>query len=602
MIKTILLLAVSFLFLSLFAVKSYALPYSTKECFDHISAQSFKTARTWGIRAVNDRPNSFYAHLCLGETDQYLGLYKPALYDFKQAIPLANDKSRLMIVYNWIGMVFHSVGNKKDALMYDFRSLKLARELNNTSLESDDISNIAGIYSNEGKYQKALRYEKKSLLLRTTKKGKAIDYNNIAMDYSDMNNYPEAIKYQKKALILNENIGDYYGTASSFLNLGSLYTYAKNYIKAKRYILKGISMEKKIGNKDWIGAGYRYLGRLYRNEGHNKKALSYYQKAYNMFKISGDSSLAQDCLFMISKIKNGIKNQAKNSIINECFSELTKHNYKLASIAGKRAVANYPKSFYAYLCYGRAYDGLKNYSSAINNFKLAVPFATNNNRLAIIYNWIGGDYAFIKNYKAGLPYLTKSFKLAKKTNNTTMELNDIPFIKGIYYREKNYKEDIYYSKQYASLLKDKKDIAHEYDVIGVLYFDIVNYPKSIDYDKKAYMINSGIKNYAGASIDILNAGNSYIKLKKYVEAKKDILNGISIAKRAGNKKDTDYDLAYGYQNFGSLYNHLKNNQKAVFYYTKAYNLYNDIKDVSDTKYCLSMINKIKKYESKDKKK
>ncbi|RZD19026.1 MAG: tetratricopeptide repeat protein [Candidatus Acididesulfobacter diazotrophicus] len=307
MIKTILLLAVSFLFLSLFAVKSYALPYSTKECFDHISAQSFKTARTWGIRAVNDRPNSFYAHLCLGETDQYLGLYKPALYDFKQAIPLANDKNRLMLVYNWIGSVFDSVGNKKDALMYDFRSLKLARQLNNISLESEDINNIAGIYFNEGKYQKALRYEKKSLLLRTTKKGKAGSYNNIAMVYSNMNNYPEAVRYEIKALNLDENIGNYYRTANDYLNLGSLYTYAKNYVKAKRYILKGILMEKKIGNKDWIGIGYKYLGRLYRNEGHNKKALSYYQKAYNMFKISGDSSLAQDCLFMISKIKNETK-------------------------------------------------------------------------------------------------------------------------------------------------------------------------------------------------------------------------------------------------------------------------------------------------------
>ncbi|MHB1665697.1 MAG: hypothetical protein ACYCT7_10655 [bacterium] len=180
MIKTILLLAVSFLFLSLFAVKSYALPYSTKECYDHISAQSFKTARTWGIRAVNNHPQSFYAHLCLGETDNYLGLYKPALYDFKQAMPLANDKSRLMIVYNWIGIVFDYVGNKKDALMYDFRSLKLARQLNNISLESEDIGNIAGIYRNEGKYQKALHYDKKSLALRRTKKGKAVSYNNIA--------------------------------------------------------------------------------------------------------------------------------------------------------------------------------------------------------------------------------------------------------------------------------------------------------------------------------------------------------------------------------------------------------------------------------------
>ena len=582
----------SLLILLIFSVKSYALS-STNECFDHISAQAFKTARQWGIKAVDNRPGSFYARLCLGEADDYLGLYKPALYDFKEAIPLANSKNRLMLAYNWIGLIFNSVGNEKDALMYDFRSLKLARELNSVSLESDDIDNIASIYQNEGKYKKAMYYDKKSLALSRTKKGKAVSYNNIAMVYSSMNNYPEAIKYQIKALNLDESIGDYYGTALRYLNLGSLYTNVKNYAKAERYILKGLAMEKKIGNKKWIGVGYEYLGRLYRNEGDNKKAYVYYQKAYNMFKISGDTSNAAHCLFMIDIIKNNIQTQVKNNIINACFNNLTKHSYKLALIVGKRAVNNYPKSFHAYLCYGRAYDGLKNYSPAIKEFKKAVPFAASIERQEIIYNWIGGDYTFIKNFKDGLFYFNKSLASAKKLNNINYEIYDLRFIKTIYSNEKNYKEDIYYSKQYASLLKNKKAVAGEYNAIGILYFDIANYPESIDYYKKAFVTNSGIKNYAVASMDILNAGHSYIQLKKYDEAKKYIVNGITLAKKTGNKKDADYDLAYAYQNFGSLYEHLKNNKDAIIYYTKAYNLYAGDKDVSDAKYCLSMINKIK---------
>ena len=301
MLKKILFL--SLLILLIFSVKSYASPYSVNECHDHISAQAFKTARSWGIRAVDNHPKSFYAHLCLGIADKYLGLYKPALYDFKRAIPLASDKNRLEVVYNWIGSTFDSVGEEKNALMYDFRSLKLARELNDTSGESADIGNIASIYSNEGKYQKALLYDKKSLALMQTKKGKAISNNNIATVYAEMNNYPEAIKYETESLNLVESIGNYYRTAISYLNLGSLNTSDKNYVSAKKEILKGLSMEKKIGNKDWIGAGYRYLGRLYRNKGNNKKAYVYYEKAYKMYKISGDASEAQDCLTMINKIK-----------------------------------------------------------------------------------------------------------------------------------------------------------------------------------------------------------------------------------------------------------------------------------------------------------
>ena len=572
--------------------------YSTNECLDHISAQAFKSARSWGIKAVDSRPGSFYARMCLGEADNYLGLYKPALYDFKEAIPLANNKSRLGLVYNWIGSTFDQVGNEKDALMYDFRSLNLARELNDVSTESDDIGNIAGIYLNEAKYQKALRYFKKSLALSRTKKRKATSYNNIATLYSDMNNYSEAIKYQIKALNLNESAGNYYGTALSYLNLGYAYIYVKNYVKAERYILKGLTMEKKIGNKKWIGNGYDCLGRLYMNEGDNKKAYVYYQKAYNMYKISGDTSDAEVCLFMIDKIKNNIQIQVEKNIVYACFNNLTKHSYKLALIAGKRAAINYPKSFYAHLCYGRAYLDLNNYSPAIKEFKKAVPFAASMGRQGLIYNWIGLGYVDIKNFKDGLFYLNKSLASAKKINNVNYEIGDLRLIKTIYSDEKNYKKDIYYSKQYASLLKNKKAVAGEYDTIGVLYFDIANYPESIDYDKKAFIINSGIKNYAGASIDILNAGHSYIRLKKYNEAKKYIVNGITFAKKAGDKKDADYDLAYAYQNFGSLYKHLKNNKEAVLYYTKAYNLYAGIKDVSDAKYCLSMIDKIKNQTKK----
>ncbi len=63
MLKKILFL--SLLILLIFSVKSYAHPYSVNECYDHISAQAFKTARSWGIRAVDNHPKSFYAHLCL---------------------------------------------------------------------------------------------------------------------------------------------------------------------------------------------------------------------------------------------------------------------------------------------------------------------------------------------------------------------------------------------------------------------------------------------------------------------------------------------------------------------------------------------------------
>ena len=68
---------------------------------------------------------------------------------------------------------------------------------------------------------------------------------------------------------------------------------------------------------------------------------------------------------------------------------------------------------------------------------------------------------------------------------------------------------------------------------------------------------------------------------------------MSLAKKAGDKQYINYDLAYGYQNLGSLYKNLAKYKKSTINYSKAYNLYKNVNDVSDAKYCLSMINKIK---------
>ncbi|MHB1702784.1 MAG: hypothetical protein ACYCS0_01005 [bacterium] len=124
MIKKILLLSV-LLILFVFTVKSYASPYSVNQCFNHIKAQSYKTARTWGIRAVNNHPQSFYARMCLGEADNKLGLHKPALYDFKKAIPLANSKNKLMGVYGRIEGIYKNEGHLKKALHYKYEKKSL---------------------------------------------------------------------------------------------------------------------------------------------------------------------------------------------------------------------------------------------------------------------------------------------------------------------------------------------------------------------------------------------------------------------------------------------------------------------------------------------
>ncbi|MHB1680295.1 MAG: tetratricopeptide repeat protein [bacterium] len=308
MIKKISLLVLAFTFIFVFAVKAYAYDSLINQCFSRIDSQSYMSAKKLGLMAVENNPNSFNARLCLGEANENLGNYKAAISEFSFAIPAANNETRKMLVYNWIGTAYHNLGNQREAFKYDSESLTLARSVNNTSLESDDLNNIGTIYLSKGNYAKALHYYKESLPMHVTTSGLAVTYGNIGVAYYGMGNCPEAVQYQTKALNLlnsdkNKSSGDYYVTMVNLINLGGDFICTKNYSMAKVDITKGLLMAKKIGAKKWIATGYRYLGRLYRNEGNNKKSLFYYRKAHNMYKAIGSSGRAQDSLIMINKIK-----------------------------------------------------------------------------------------------------------------------------------------------------------------------------------------------------------------------------------------------------------------------------------------------------------
>ncbi len=305
MIKKTLLFFVFFVFIaSIVKVYAVPLPHSVAQCFKHLRAQSYRNAEVWGVKAVNKHPRSFYAHMCLAAAYHRLGDYLPSIKVLSQATSFVSNKDEMEILYEGIGSSYGDVGDYKNAIIYDYKALALAKELKNIGEESTELTNIADIYGKQGDFKKALYYDKKSMALARTKREMIFSYNNIGADYSDMGNYTEAIKYEKKGLTLDKSIGDYYAIGIAFLNLGDSYIYIGNYFRAKNYITKGLNIEKKIGAKDWIASGYRYFGSLYRHENNDKKALPYYTKAFAIYNSIGDSKGMKDCLYRINKIKN----------------------------------------------------------------------------------------------------------------------------------------------------------------------------------------------------------------------------------------------------------------------------------------------------------
>jgi Tfp pilus assembly protein PilF len=293
-----------FIILSLLAFKNFAFAQPEVDaCEIFYKAGDYKRAIEVGRVAVRKHPNNIDAHFCLGASYYAIGEFKLALKHMKKAESLTSDKEDLMDIYNQIGLIYEKMGYLDDALFYYNRSLSLARDLGNKSMQASVLNNIGAIYYYKGELDKALGYYEESLRLKTDEKEKATTYNNIANIYDKKGDYQKAVEYLQKAIEIGERYGDYHGASMWKLNLGDTYRKMKDYGKAEKYILEGLEGVRKVGDKYWEAAGYKYLGWLYIDKGDKKTAKDYLTRAYNLYKSIGAEEKAKDVLSDIRELE-----------------------------------------------------------------------------------------------------------------------------------------------------------------------------------------------------------------------------------------------------------------------------------------------------------
>jgi len=293
-----------FVILSLLAFKNFAFAQPEVDaCYNFRKAGDYRRSIEAGKVAVQKYPNNIDAHYCLGISYRMVGEFKLALEHMKRAESLTSNKEDLMYIYNQIGLIYEKMGYLDDALLYFSRSLSLARDLGDKSMQASVLNNIAMIYANKGELDKALGFFEESLRLQTDEKEKAATYNNIAVIYGKKGDYQKAVEYFQKVIEIKERYGDYHGVSMGKLNLGETYRRMKDYEKAEKYIPEGLEGVRKVGDKYWEAYGYRYLGWLYKDKGDKKTAKDYFTRAYNLFKSIGAEGDAEEVLSEIQELE-----------------------------------------------------------------------------------------------------------------------------------------------------------------------------------------------------------------------------------------------------------------------------------------------------------
>lgn len=293
-----------FIILSLLAFKNFAFAQPEVDaCYNFHKAGDYKRSIEAGRVAVQKYPNNIDAHYCLGISYRMVGEFKLALEHLKKAESLTSNKEDLMYIYNQIGLTYGGMGYLDDALFYYSKSLSLARDLGNKSMQASVLNNIGAVYYYKGELDKALGFYEESLRLTTDEKEKATTYNNIAIIYDKKGNYQKAVDYLQKAIEISKRYGDYHRVSMRKLNLGNTYRKMKDYEKAEKYILEGLEGVKKVGDKYWEAVGYHFLGWLYRDKGDKKTAKDYLTRAYDLFKSIGAEGKAEEVLSDIRELE-----------------------------------------------------------------------------------------------------------------------------------------------------------------------------------------------------------------------------------------------------------------------------------------------------------
>ncbi|PMP77591.1 MAG: DUF2225 domain-containing protein [Sulfurihydrogenibium sp.] len=283
--------------------------------------------------------------------------------------------------------------------------------------------------------------------------------------------------------------------------------------------------------------------------------------------------------------------------IDDCYTYIDAGDYQRAIEAGKKAVKIYPKNAAAYFCLGRAYYETGQIDLAIDNLKKAESYATKDDDLMVIYNFLGLAYETKGDLDNALFYHSKSLNLVKKLGNREGEAAGLNNIAGIFHKRGELDKALEYYKESLRLTTNEKDKATIYNNIALVYIDKGDYKSAIEYFKKAIEIDERYGDYHKSGIHMLNLGDAYRRVKDFKNAYYYLSEGLKRIQKVGDK----YWEGTGLEYLGWYFRDKGDIKSAREYLNRAYEIFKSIGaegNASEVLKDLSELDKIEKNKNK----
>lgn len=232
------------------------------------------------------------------------------------ALPeVSRDSVYLCLSNYWMGMIYEIFGDYQKAIEYDFKSLEIAKMIDNKKLIAISLNNIGLVYSNQKPYyDKALLYFKEYLKIsiEADNETEIMGANmNIGMQFQRMQQFDSAEYYYNIAFDLAKKLDKKHHIAISYSFLAEIENMKGNDKQYRKFAFKSINILKKEGYLIDLAAAYYDLSDWFL-ENNNIDSSLYYSNA--MFDIADEYELGmykQNALLRLSDIYKSDKDYRK---------------------------------------------------------------------------------------------------------------------------------------------------------------------------------------------------------------------------------------------------------------------------------------------------
>ena len=424
-----------------------------------------------------------------------------------------------------LGEAYHYLGDYPNAIKYQQQSLTIAKQIKHRKLESEALAGLGVAYLVLGDYTKALSYNQQSLALAQKIKhrpGETKALGLLGNTYFLLGKYPKALESQQQALTLARQIKDPSGEAVALVGLGNLYYALGNYDKALEYHQPSLAIARKNKNIYAQRAALAGLGNAYQALGDYDRAIKYQQQL----------------LTLARKIKDPVGERTSLGNLGMAYYSLGDYaraiEYFQQSLKIARNINNRLGEEQALGNIGAVYLALGNYAKAINyqqqHLAIARELKDSSGESQALAN-LGNAYHLLKDYERAIEYHQQSLALAQEIKNRQVQALALGNLGNAYHRYGNYSKAIEYNQQRLTIareIKDRQGEAQALNNLGLTYLALGNYDKALIFYQQALSITRNIEDRLGEGLALTNLGVTLLKSGKLVEAEKITRAGIGI--------------------------------------------------------------------------